>query len=51
MASLFILFCVGCLIGLLLLAGRKFSQSEAAELLGESYLLAAGGSGRNRHQK
>jgi len=43
MMILFILICVGFVVGLLLLAGRTFSQSAAASLIGESYLLAAGG--------
>lgn len=49
MTILFILFCVGFVVGLLILAGRTFSQSAAASLIGESYLLAAGGSSRKRH--
>ncbi|MCI0398109.1 MAG: hypothetical protein L0332_27855 [Chloroflexi bacterium] len=43
MAILLFLFCGGLVIGLMILAGRAFSQSEAAPLIGEAFLLATGG--------
>jgi hypothetical protein len=34
--------------GLMIMAGRAFSQSEAASLIGDTFLLATGGSKKPR---
>ena len=43
MTLLLLLVCGGGVMGLIFIAGRSFSQSQAASTMGESFLMAGGG--------
>lgn len=48
---LLLLIGAGLVIGLIFIAGRSFSQSLAAQTVGQSFLIAAGGAQRGRGQR
>jgi hypothetical protein len=51
MFMLLLLLCGGLFAGLIFIAGRAFSQSLAAQTVGQSFLMAAGGAQRGRGQR